>query len=382
MEATQSNITPTPSGLYIHVPFCLSKCAYCSFYSIKSVNLILDYLVALRKEIKFYSQDFHSFDTIYIGGGTPSLLTCEQLSRIFTAIHKTYKITANAEITLEVNPGDISPKYLNTLHGMGINRLNIGIQSFDDKLLKFLGRRHSATEAIAAIDAARQARFDNLGIDLIYGVHGSGIKSWKNTLHKAVSFAPEHISCYQLSLDTQTPLYKHYAKEGFHMLTENQGLKFFLTTATELENAGYIHYEVSNFARSENLQSRHNTNYWRHVPYLGLGPGAHSFLDRKRWWNKSSVRNYLNEIVQGKMPVENSEELTAEQLQLEALFLGLRTKAGINLRLYQQKHGIDLLVEKKNIIGKLLEDKLVTLENGVLSPTRAGLAVADSLALI
>ena len=370
------------AGLYIHIPFCLSKCAYCSFYSITSVNLIQDYLTALEKEIKFYSKDFHSFDTIYIGGGTPSLLKPEQLTGIFSAIYKSYKIDADAEITIEANPGDISPEYLKALRNIGINRLNIGIQSFDDKLLKFLERRHSAKEAIAAIDAARQAGFDNLGIDLIYGVHGSGIKSWENTLQKAVCLAPEHISCYQLSLDGKTPLYKKYSSEGWKLPDEDTGLKLFYTTSEKLENAGYIHYEVSNFACSENLQSRHNMKYWRHVPYLGLGPAAHSFLGNKRWWNKAAVIPYLKELTSGKMPVENSEDLTAEQLQLEALFLGLRTKAGIDLQLYKQKYGVDLLAEKKTILEKLLENKLVQLESGFLSPTRAGLAVADSLALI
>ncbi len=371
-----------PAGLYIHVPFCLSKCAYCSFYSIKSVNLIPDYLTALKKEINFYSKDFHSFDTIYLGGGTPSLLSPEQLASIFSAIYKTYKIAADAEITLEANPGDISPEYLKALRSLGINRLNIGIQSFDDKLLQFLGRRHSAKEAIAVIDAARQAGFDNLGIDLIYGVQGRGIKSWKNTLQRAASFSPEHIACYQLSLDKKAPLYKMYSQEGWQLPSEEAGLKLFSTTAEELEKAGYIHYEVSNFASNANLKSRHNMKYWRHVPYLGLGPGAHSFLEQKRWWNKSSVRNYLAEIAQNQMPVEDSEILTLEQLQLEALFLGLRTKEGIDLQLYKHKYEIDLLVEKKVIIKKLLEDKLVSIENGFLSPTRKGLAVADSLALI
>jgi oxygen-independent coproporphyrinogen III oxidase len=371
-----------PAGLYIHVPFCLSKCAYCSFYSIKSVNLIPAYLLALRKEIKFYSKDFHSFDSIYIGGGTPSLLNIEQLASIFSVIRKTYKIDADAEITLEANPGDISLEYLKALRSIGINRLNIGIQSFNDKLLKFLGRRHSAGEAVFAIDMARQAGFYNLGIDLIYGVHGQGIRSWKNTLQKAVSFKPEHISCYQLSLDERTLLYKKYSLAGWQLLDEDKELKFFLATSVELENAGYIHYEVSNFARSVNFQSRHNMKYWRHVPYLGVGPAAHSFLGNKRWWNKPIVENYLQDLAGKKMPVEASEELTGEQLRLEALFLGLRTREGIDLRLYKQKYGTDLLAEKKTIIEKLLEDRLVKLERGFLMPTNAGLAVADSIALI
>ncbi|GAB6267431.1 MAG: radical SAM family heme chaperone HemW [Smithella sp.] len=370
------------AGLYIHIPFCLSKCGYCSFYSIKSIHLIPEYIAALKKEIKYYRNFFSSFDTIYIGGGTPSLLSVQQIDDILTTVNKYYKINRRAEITIEVNPGDVSLEYFQTLRKSGISRLNIGVQSFDDKILQLLGRRHSAKEAIAAIEAARAAGFDNLGIDLIYGVHGLSIKSWKNTLQKAVSFKPEHISCYQLSLDDRAPLYKKYSSEGWHLPDENTELKLFLTTAEELENAGYMHYEVSNFSRSAKLQSKHNMKYWQHLPYLGLGPAAHSFLGNKRWWNTSAVKTYLNKIAQAKMPLEDTETLSAEQLQLEALFLGLRTKAGIDLKHYKTKYGADLLKDKKTIIDALIEDKLVELKNGFLRPTRTGMAVADSLALI
>jgi oxygen-independent coproporphyrinogen-3 oxidase len=370
------------AGLYLHIPFCLSKCGYCSFYSIKSINLIPAFLSALKQEMEFYSNHFQSFDTIYIGGGTPSLLTAKQLAEIFIAINKFYKIEPPAEITIEVNPGDVSADYFQSLRSLGINRLNIGIQSFNDNLLKFLGRRHSEKDAIEAIDAARTAGFTNVGIDLIYGVHHQDIKLWKRTLQKALSFAPAHISCYQLSLEVRTPLNKKYGAEGIKLPKEEQQAKFFLTTAEELENAGYIHYEVSNFARNENLKSRHNLKYWQHVPYLGLGPAAHSFLEKRRWWNKPFVNNYLKEIAQNTMPVENEEILSAEQLQLEALFLGLRTKAGIDLKLYKIRYNADLLEDKKTIIESLIKNKLVEVKNGFLRPTRSGMAVADSLALI
>ncbi|MEN6421505.1 MAG: radical SAM family heme chaperone HemW [Smithella sp.] len=370
------------AGLYIHIPFCLSKCGYCSFYSIESVNLIPEFVSALKEEIKNYSNIFSLFDTIYFGGGTPSLLTPRQLAEILEAVNKYYKIDKNSEITLEANPGDISLQYLKELRGIGINRLNIGIQSFDDKILRFLGRRHSVKEAVAAIEAARQAGFNNMGIDLIYGVHGLGIKSWENTLQKAVSFAPEHISSYQLSLDIKTPLYKKYSSANWHLPDEKTELKLFLTTSEELESTGYIHYEVSNFARLDKFKSRHNQKYWRHVPYLGLGPAAHSLLNNKRWRNKALVKTYIKEIASGKMPVEGSEILSNEQLQLEAMFLGLRTKTGIDLKRYKTKYNIDLFAEKKTIIDALIKNKLVELKNGFLRPTRTGMAIADSLALI
>jgi oxygen-independent coproporphyrinogen-3 oxidase len=370
------------AGLYIHIPFCLSKCGYCSFYSIKSLDLIPEFIDALKKEIKAYSKLFKTFDTIYIGGGTPSLLSILQTDDILTAVNKYFDIDRQAEITIEVNPGDVSLEYFQALRKLGINRLNIGVQSFDDKILQLLGRRHSSKEAIAAIEAARAAGFNNLGIDLIYGVQGLSIKSWKSTLQKAVSFSPKHISCYQLSLCESTPLYKKYSSEGWRLPDENMELKLFLTTSEELENAGYIHYEVSNFARKDKFKSRHNQKYWQHTPYLGLGPAAHSFLENKRWWNKAAVKTYLKEIATGKMPVEGSESLSAEQLQLEAMFLGLRTKAGIDLKRYQIKYGIDLCEDKKTIIDALIKNKFMELRNGFLRPTRAGMAIADSLALI
>ncbi|MGA2780505.1 MAG: radical SAM family heme chaperone HemW [Smithella sp.] len=382
MKADPFKIPSNQAGLYIHIPFCLSKCGYCSFYSIKSLNLIPEFIAALKKETEYYRNVFLSFDTVYLGGGTPSLLTIQQLETIFKTIKKSYKIDPHTEITMEVNPGDVSLEYLQSLRSLGINRLNIGIQSFDDNILKFLGRRHNSEEAIAAINDSRKAGFDNIGFDLIYGVHGQKISLWKKTIQQALSYSPEHISCYQLSLGEKTPLYKKYSLEGWHLPDEDTELKLFFTTVDELENAGYIHYEVSNFARKDKFKSRHNQKYWQHVPYLSLGPAAHSFLCNRRWWNTSAVKTYLKEIAQDKMPVENKELLSAEQLQLEALFLGLRTKAGIDLKRYKTRYGIDLLEDKKMVIESLIKNKLVELQNGFLRPTRAGMAVADSLALI
>jgi oxygen-independent coproporphyrinogen-3 oxidase len=370
------------AGLYIHIPFCKSKCGYCSFYSIKSLNLIPDFIDALKKEMKFYSKLFKSFDTVYLGGGTPSLLSPQQLESILKTVSKFYRIDLHAEITIEVNPGDVSLEYFRALRSLGINRLNIGIQSFDDQLLKFLGRRHSASNALVSMEAAREAGFSNIGIDLIYGVQHQNIKSWKKTLQKAITLKPEHISCYQLSLEPKTRLYLTYIEQGMKLPSNEQQAKYFFTTSEILENAGYLHYEVSNFARKECLKSKHNMNYWQHAPYLGLGPAAHSFLNNKRWWNKSAVTRYIKDIFQNKMPVEDTETLTPAQLQFEALFLALRTHTGIDLNLYKTKYDADLLTDKKSIIGSLIKNSLVEIKNGFLRPTLAGMAVADSLALI
>ena len=370
------------AGLYIHIPFCQSKCAYCNFYSVTSVNLIPQFVAALIKEIKLHQRQFDAFDTVYIGGGTPSLLSFGQLSEILAAINEFHKLDKEAEITMEVNPGDVSVEYFKLLISLGINRLNIGVQSFDDKILKFLGRRHNANEAHQAIMYARAAGFNNLGIDLIYGVYGQSINLWKKTLAEATTFRPEHFSCYELTLEASTPFYKRYHENKIKKLTEKQQKKFFFTTAKELEKVGYIHYEVSNFARKNNFKSRHNMKYWKHAPYLGIGPAAHSFLENRRWWNVKSVKDYLNNVPQGISPVESEEILTAEQLKLETLFLALRTKDGIDLRAYQKRFRTDLLEEKKMVIESLINSKLLELKKGFLRPTLAGMAVADSLALI
>ncbi len=369
-------------GLYIHVPFCLSKCRYCSFYSVSSPELIPEFVKNVVREISFYKAAFHSFDTIYLGGGTPSLLCLEQIDEILDTVRQSFEVDGKAEITIEVNPGDISHEYLKALRAAGINRLNIGVQAFDDHILKFLGRRHTAREAATSLDAARKACFENIGIDLIYGVRGQDILSWRQTLKKTVSLAPEHLSCYQLSLDPQTPLYHHYRQEGFSLPAEDEALEFFMTTSQVLTDAGYIHYEVSNFARSDAFKSRHNLKYWRHLPYLGLGPAAHSFKDRNRWWNLANVDAYVKNVSENRTPVEQTENLSIEQLSLEALFLGLRTKGGIDLTQYRNCYSVDLLSEKKQTIDELIKNKLVELKKGRLVPTLAGMAVADSLALI
>lgn len=370
------------AGLYIHVPFCLSKCRYCSFYSTTSAGFLDEFVEAIVQEIAFYKDIFSSFDTVYFGGGTPSLLTIRQAQIILEAACNHFDISRQAEITMEVNPGDVSMEYFQALRKLGINRLNIGVQSFDDSLLKFLGRRHTVKQAIESIETARHAGFRNLGFDLIYGVHGQNLKNWRQTLKKALSFSPEHLSCYQLSLDRKTPLYKQHKQEGLDLPSEKEALDFFITTSKILTEAGYIHYEVSNFARTRHFESRHNRKYWDHKPYLGLGPAAHSFSNNRRWWNKADVKTYLKDIGSGRKPVVKSEKISTDQLALEALFLGMRTADGVNLESFKKLYGLDLLTGKKSIIKALIDNKLVTLKNNHLRPTLAGMAVADSLALI
>jgi oxygen-independent coproporphyrinogen III oxidase len=369
-------------GLYIHIPFCQSKCFYCDFYSSTSLSALPRFLEALFKEMEIYSSRFSSFDTVYIGGGTPSLLSHQQLESMLVGIRENFHLTSDTEITMETNPADLNRSYLESLREIGINRLNIGIQSFDQEVLRFLGRRHSLTQAISAVEASRKAGFRNVGLDLIYAVPGQTIDSWLDTLKQAVAFAPEHLSCYQLTLESKTPLGKRYEAGEFSIPGEDLQYEFLMKTSQVLEDAGHIHYEVSNFARETRYTSRHNQKYWDHSPYLGLGPAAHSFSDNRRWWNYRSVDRYLTAVNGENLPVEETETLTMEQLRLEALYFGLRTKKGIHLQDFKNVYDYDLFAEKKKMLSKLQEEGLISIQNGHLCPTPTGLAVADSLSLI
>jgi len=335
---------------------------------------------ALLAEIEMYRGRFAGFDTVYFGGGTPSVLNPEHLRTILGTLRENFSLSSDTERTVETNPADLNLPVLEAMLDMGINRLNIGIQSFDQKVLDVLGRRHSAEQADVAIEDARRAGFGNVGLDLIYGVPGQEVASWLDTLNRALSFGPEHLSCYQLTVEEGTPLGRRYARGEFIVPEEELQYQFFMKTSEVLEEAGYVHYEVSNYARGMSFASRHNQKYWDHSPYLGLGPSAHSFQDNQRWWNQRSVEAYVSAIRSGDLPIEGKEVLSAEQLQLEALYLGLRTKKGIHLKEYARRYQRDLLQEKRRLLMALQEDGLISIKNGHLSPTHSGLAMADSLA--
>jgi len=369
-------------GLYIHIPFCKSKCDYCDFYSVTTSTSIPDFIDALIEEMRMYRELFKSFDTVYFGGGTPSILPLIQIERILNAVRMNVNLLPDTEITMEANPGDLDLGYLTSLRNLGVNRLNIGVQSFNKGILKFLGRRHSVRQAVSAIEDARKAGFSNLGLDLIYGVPGQDKALWLETLNQAVDFEPEHLSCYQLTVEPHTPLGKRYAQGKFSLPSEDLQYEFFMMTSEALEGAGYVHYEVSNFCRGMAFASRHNQKYWDHTPYLGLGPAAHSFLHNQRWWNHCSLDRYLSSIESREKPTEGMEILSLEELQLEAFYLGLRTKKGICVRDYSRKYSRDILAEKGKSFAELQRRGLVVFENGFVHPTRAGLALSDSLALI
>jgi oxygen-independent coproporphyrinogen-3 oxidase len=370
-------------GLYLHIPFCLTRCSYCSFYSQTDVSLVPDFIGALEKEMEMAAAGFSSlFDTVYIGGGTPSVLSPRQIERILAAIEKTFSLRRGTEFTLEANPGDLDLSLLRSLKNLGIHRLNLGVQSFDPHTLNFLGRRHTVEEAVKSMDAAREAGFDCIGLDLIYGVPGQPLDSWRDTLIRALTFYPEHLSCYELTLEDDTPLEESCRRGNVPLPGEDELLQFFLNTSEMLEDCGYLHYEVSNFARGSKYVSRHNQKYWDHTPYLGLGPSAHSFSGSARWWNIRSLPGYLEALQSGKLPIEGKEILTREQLRMETWFLALRTRKGLYIEDFRSQYGEDFLSRNSEILKTMQEQGHLVLEDGHLRPTRTGLALADSLARI
>lgn len=367
-------------GLYIHFPFCLSKCGYCDFYSVTETSLVPSFLEALSREAALCRDEFTAFDTVYLGGGTPSLMAPEQVEALLETIHGAFAILDGAEITMELNPADLTREDLRVLRKAGISRVNIGVQSFRDRELQFLGRRHDRGQAVSALEWAASAGFDNIGLDLMYNLPRQSFEDWRASLVQAIAFRPAHLSCYELELKAGTPLGRRYEEGTLPQRPEDLAREFFMKTSEILEDAGYIHYEVSNFAAGMDKASRHNRKYWDHTPYLGLGPAAHSFEGSRRWWNRSSVAGYLFDLRNRERPVEGREDLGPGELAMEALFLGLRTRDGIDLDRYARQYGRDLMKENGRQLEQWSRMGLVEIADGRIRPTRSGMAVADTLA--
>lgn len=362
-------------GLYIHVPFCKTKCPYCGFYSLASRSLIPRWRDALKREITYYRDRFDCFDSLYLGGGTPTLLDLGDLEDILDSIFTHFKFAQDKEITIEANPGDLTTKKAKGIKSLGFNRVTLGVQSFNDRELLFMGRRDRAQDAVRALTMLRSFGFQNVGIDLIYGFEGQSLKGWAETLEKALFFRPEHLSCYQLTFEKGTPFQRMKERGITRSISEETEHSFFLLTSRFLEDHGYVHYEISSFARGEAFYSRHNQKYWHHIPYLGLGPSAHSFQNSTRWWNSRSVKGYCEALEGGRAPVAGYEDLTDDQMRLEAISLGLRTRAGLHLKDTLQNQA---LYEGINDLQKL---GFLTLNNGRILPTRKGFLLADHLPL-
>ncbi|HOT95754.1 MAG TPA: radical SAM family heme chaperone HemW [bacterium] len=382
-----------PLALYIHIPFCQHKCIYCDFYSTTRTHLLPRYLAALQQEIAFYRRSPLFADrflaSLYWGGGTPSLIPPDVLEPLLETLTVAWPPGPDTEITLEANPGALDIRHLAGYRRAGINRLSLGIQSFDDRELQLLTRIHSAAAAHSAITAAREAGFSNLSLDLIFGLPGQSVTTYAASVTAALEYHPEHLSLYSLTVEPVTPLAGAFARGELQRCDEEHEREMFLTGKTLLECAGYRHYEISNYSRP-GCEARHNQGYWGGSDYLGVGPAAHSYAAGKRWWNVRDLEAYLESWERGEPAVAGEETLGMEEKRTETVLLGLRRSAGIDLELWQQRFGEDLLKRGARVLKRLggvalgsppfaaaEGEALLTLNGARLALTRNGVLLYD-----
>ena len=322
------------AGLYIHIPFCKVKCVYCDFYSItKKEEQIPLFTECLLKEIDSY-KDYTgkwTFDTIFFGGGTPSLLPAKYLEQILQKLHDTFNTSKVKEITLEANPGEASLEHLKDVRKLGVNRLSMGFQSFDDKILKVLGRLHKSKDCFKTFKNARKAGFDNINTDMIFNIPDLSVKNWKKDLNKLLELKPEHISAYSLTVEPSTKLFNLVKNGRLLMPLERIDIEQYLLTEDMLSKHGYNHYEISNYAL-KNKECKHNLHYWNLSPYLSFGPSAHSYNLSERWWNYRSLDKYIDKISQNILPVEGKEKLDYRDKYNELILNGLRLSKGVSIQ--------------------------------------------------
>jgi len=364
-----------PAGLYIHTPFCKTKCSYCDFFSQTDFTYVQRWKESVQKEYALYRDRFGVFNTLYIGGGTPSSIDAVDLEEIISFMRSGSLFKHGSEITVEMNPDDVTLELITKFKVMGVNRISLGIQSLDDDELGFLGRRHTADQGTQSIEVVRETGVENISVDLMYGLPDQTINMFLKTLKSILTYHPDHISCYQLTISEGTPFYDLKMSKSIPELTEKVQGRFFTEISKCLRSEGYLHYEVSNFAATREKQCCHNMKYWTRQAYLGLGPSAHSYYPEKRWWNVKDTYKYCTQVQTRNAPVKDKEDLTTEQINMEKLSLGFRTDQGV---------GLDDLAFKKNwesTLTRLVEDRFMEIQNKRAVPTTKGLLMADRLAL-
>ncbi len=369
------------SGIYIHIPFCLQACSYCDFYFSTSLQHKEAFLLALAKEIKMrknYLEEKDLVESIYFGGGTPSLLSENELQHIFDILYATFNISNKAEITLEANPEDLTKEKIRSLKGSPINRFSIGIQSFFEEDLKFMNRAHTSERAKSAVKGSQDAGFENITIDLIYGTPTLTHENWKSNLQQAFDLQVKHISAYCLTVEEKTALHKSILVGKVKNVDEEKSAAQFEILLKAMKNEGFIHYEISNFCKN-NFFSLHNSNYWKRKKYLGLGPSAHSFNGSSRQWNVRNNSLYINALEKGSLNFEK-EIITTAQNYNEYIMTGLRTMWGVSLRAIENDFGKEFLSFcKKEAKGYLSSFHLLEKENHFYL-SESGKLLADKIA--
>lgn len=368
------------AGLYIHIPFCTQKCIYCDFLSGTNLSLREQFIDALIAEMDCYLDFFDSdpLRTIYFGGGTPSLLSVEELGRIYRAIAERWDVSGVEEFTMECNPDDLSEWYLRTLCGLPINRLSIGVQSFVDDELKWLNRRHTSAEAIEAVERAKQAGFENITIDLMFALPVQTIESLNYSIDKALELGVQHISAYSLMFEPDSKITKLMELNRLEPLDEDVAADMFDLLSMRLTEVGYEQYEISNYAK-QGFYSRHNSGYWHGMRYLGLGPSAHSFDGEKRWYNIAHTIKYNNLVKSDKLDFRSEEVLTSDERFNELVFTALRTKIGVDLQDLRLRFG-DMRCDRfLRQAQKYIDAGNMHMSNNRIALTHSGIYISDSI---
>ena len=367
------------AGIYIHIPFCRSFCKYCDFYSTTDESLKTDFVDAVIRETELRSRylEGETVETVYLGGGTPSLLTEVQLRRIMDSIRSNLKVSGDPEITVEVNPDDVTEGYFASLRGIGVNRISLGVQSWDDKRLKYLGRRHNAAQSADALELVFKEGIKNVSVDLIFGVPGMTTADLRHDLEKTLLYPVTHISAYHLTIEKGTRLATMKEKGKLTEIDEETSNAMFALLAGICRENGFIRYEISNFAL-EGYMSKHNSSYWKQVPYLGLGPSAHSFDRRSRQWNAADVKTYIRSVAGGSVPFER-EELDRLTVFNEYVMTGLRTMWGIDLTHVETFYDKELHDYLVNMSGKYIRYGMMKREKNTLVLTDQGKMISDNI---
>lgn len=365
---------PKMQGLYIHIPFCKSRCIYCGFFSTTMQDLRQQYVDALCQEMKMRCQGAENISTIYLGGGTPSQLTTDQLRQI---LHRAYiynKVEKDAEVTIEVNPDDVTERFANDLTQLPVNRISMGVQTFDDKRLRFLHRRHTAEQVTTAVDRLRAAGIKNISIDLMYGFPGETIADCEADIAKALSLQVEHISTYCLMIEEDTQLQQMLQQGNITETEEELERQMYETIINRLEDGGYEQYELSNFARP-GFHSRHNSSYWDGTPYIGIGAAAHSYDIESRSWNIADIRQYIQGMANNQRIYEE-ERLDSDTRYNDAITVALRTSRGLDLQALSPKHRTYCLENAQRYLDDGLLERT---QDNRLRLTRRGLFVSDMI---
>lgn len=358
-------------GLYIHIPFCQRKCIYCDFNSYDDKDVYENaYIDALIEELKYYSdQQNYNFKTIFIGGGTPTIINPENIAKIMKAIEK--NIEKEAEITIECNPGTVDKEKIDIYKTVGINRISIGLQAWQDELLNTIGRIHRREDFLRSLSLFRSSGFNNINVDLMFSLPGQNLNMWLETLYNVCCLGVEHISCYSLIVEENTPIHSLIRSGILNAPDEDTDREMYKDAKDILKNYGFDQYEISNFAK-DGFRCEHNLIYWKNEEYAGVGAGSHSKIDGKRFWNFGGLDEYIKNMTTGKTAVEGYENISIKEDMWETIILGLRLNSGIGISDFNDKYGVNFIEEYGNALSKLIKESLITIQDDRVRLTDKG----------